>query len=310
MPVIQFGALPTFSHVVLSRFARNPLFLHMELNDPKTFNSLTPGMFQSMTSALKWCAKEKTVLAVVVSGKGRGSNLDRHVFCAGMGMSKEVTDSAFNNAGGVTLKQARQGATDNPFHFINAVIDFPKLLVAAVNGHAYGMAVTQLPLFDFVYALPQKEFRTPFSELGVCAEGCSSVTFPAILGPGLASKMLYYAEPQKSETLLPSGFISEIVQGQTSESLPTWVLNHLCDRFGSDCGDVNDPMEWTRLSYQSVLSSKALVMNNERRNYLKKVNAEELEAVARMVASPEFANGLKRFVNRQAAKKQQGSAKL
>jgi Delta3-Delta2-enoyl-CoA isomerase len=85
--------------------------------------------------------------------------------------------------------------------------------VAACNGHCFGLAVTILPLFDFVYALPGLTFRTPFSELGASLEGCSSVTFPAILGPGSASKMLYYAEPQTSENHLPSGFITEIVQG-------------------------------------------------------------------------------------------------
>ena len=201
------------------------------------------------------------------------------------------------------------------------------------------MAVTMLPLFDFVYALPGLTFRTPFSELGVCAEGCSSVTFPAILGPGLASKMLYYAEPQTSEVLLPSGFITEIVQGQDSSSLPTWVLNHLCDRMGvdgqsltsgstgamapagaspeaaeaqavfssADKGAVPDPAEWRNLSLQSMMFSKGLVMHKERRRFLREVNAKELDAVAKMVASPEFAIGLRRFVNKQLAKKQGGS---
>ncbi len=183
------------------------------------------------------------------------------------------------------------------------------------------MAVTMLPLFDFVYALPNLTFRTPFAELGVCAEGCSSVTFPAILGPGLSSKMLYYAEPQTSETLLPSGFITEIVAGQDSATLPGWVLNHLCDRLGTDgelgssssgtpsAAVVPDPQTWRNLSLQSIIASKELVMHKERRRFLHEVNAKELQAVARMVGGPEFPIGLRRFVNKQMAKKQ-GGAKL
>lgn len=98
--------------------------------------------------------------------------------------------------------------------FSSAVLRFPKLLVAAVNGPAVGVGVTLLPHCDFVFAYGGSappsgsggggeerrrggearergkaatvgnngaSFWAPFFRLAIVPEFCSSVTFPDIM---------------------------------------------------------------------------------------------------------------------------------
>ena len=69
-------------------------------------------------------------------------------------------------------------------------LDFPKPIIAAVNGPAIGASVTSATLCDALLASDTATFSTPFARLGVPPEGCSSVNFERFMGRDNANRMM------------------------------------------------------------------------------------------------------------------------
>lgn len=57
--------------------------------------------------------------------------------------------------------------------------------MAAINGPALGLGASILPLCDVVWASERAWFQTPCAALHLTPSGCSSYTFPQILGVAL-----------------------------------------------------------------------------------------------------------------------------
>lgn len=141
-------------------------------NRPEKKNAFTEQMFADVASALEEAAKDPDTIVTATTGAG-------NVFCAG----NDKTN--FRN---LTMKQIEQLLTRH----MAAFIDFPKPLVAVVNGAAVGVGTTLLPLYDLVYASEKAIFFTPFSSLGIVVEGCSSFTFPRFMGQAKAAEILLF----------------------------------------------------------------------------------------------------------------------
>ena len=74
--------------------------------------------------------------------------------------------------------------------FVSAFVEFPKPLVALCNGPAIGIAATTVGLCDLAWASDSAYFLCPFTKIAQSAEGCSSATFPKIMGNAVANEML------------------------------------------------------------------------------------------------------------------------
>lgn len=70
---------------------------------------------------------------------------------------------------------------------------------------------TRFPSLKQVYCTPHTIFRTPFMPLAFGAEGCSSLTFPTVMGPALANQLLFLDKTFPASDFVQCGFVTGIL---------------------------------------------------------------------------------------------------
>uniref|UniRef100_A0A8C3XX71 Enoyl-CoA delta isomerase 2 n=1 Tax=Catharus ustulatus TaxID=91951 RepID=A0A8C3XX71_CATUS len=165
-------------------------------NRPDRKNAINHQMYREIIKALQEAGKNDSTIAVI-TGNGdyysSGNDLNNFTNVKPGEMEKMAKDGA------VLLKE-----------FVGQFIDFPKPLIAVVNGPAIGICVTVLGLCDLVYASDRATFHSPFSQLGQSPEGCSSYLFPKIMGLAKASEMLLFNKKLTAAEACAQGLVTEV----------------------------------------------------------------------------------------------------
>jgi enoyl-CoA hydratase/carnithine racemase len=149
--------------------------LRVELNRPAKKNALTSSMYVALANIFDDAAKDDGTRVVLWHGAGDS-------FCAG----NDVEDFLKNPPGPGESPQAK---------LMNALIDFDKPLIAAVQGAAVGSGTTMLMHCDFVYAGESAKFQMPFINLAVVPEFGSSCSVPARIGHIRAAELILLGLP-------------------------------------------------------------------------------------------------------------------
>ncbi|XP_045722396.1 enoyl-CoA delta isomerase 2 isoform X1 [Mirounga angustirostris] len=238
------------------------------LNRPAKKNALNTQMYQEIMLALEAASKDDSTITVF-TGSG-------DYYSSG----NDLTNFTDIPPGGVEEK-AKNGAILLR-DFVDCFIDFPKPLVAVVNGPAVGISVTVLGLFDLVYASDRATFHTPFSHLGQTPEGCSSYTFPKIMGLAKAVEMLIFGKKLTAGEAYAQGLVTEVFPDSTFEK-----------------------EVWTRLKAYSKLPRNAMriskqIIRNHEKEKLHAINAEESSILQERWLSDECVNAVMNFLSQKA----------
>lgn len=150
----------------------------LTLDRPEALNAFNEALYDALADALLEAAEDPGVAVVLLTGSGRG-------FSAGtdlLEMHRIATDPAF--------ERGRHGFPG----LVDALVDFPKPLVVAVNGVGLGIGATILGFADLAFMSSTARLKCPFTSLGVAPEAASSYLLPRLVGRQDAAWVLLSAE--------------------------------------------------------------------------------------------------------------------
>ncbi|MCR6650911.1 MAG: enoyl-CoA hydratase [Cellvibrionaceae bacterium] len=179
------------SNWVLS--TRSQSVLELVINRPERKNALNMAMYTELAEQLRQAAEDAAVRVVVITGAGG---------CFTSGNDLE------DFARGADLHPASSPIT----RFMQALLQFPKPVIAAVDGVAIGIGTTLLLHCDLAYASPASQFRMPFVQLGLCPEYASSLLVPRLVGHLKASEWLLLGNAFSAAEAEQGGIINKVAE--------------------------------------------------------------------------------------------------
>ena len=108
-----------------------------------------------------------------------------------------------------------------------ALANFPKPLVAAVDGDAIGVGCTLLFHCDYVVATASSTLRVPFVDYGLVPDAATSILAPQRMGYGQAFRFFCLGEKLTAKQAHVHGLVSEVADDGGSETAANEVARAL-----------------------------------------------------------------------------------
>lgn len=256
------------------------------LNLEKKLNALSQELYYRLSCLMREIAARDDIYITLLTGKGRyfSAYTDPQsvppsfdAYCRLLTLTNSGVDLQISRSQPTDTdvrKHTLQGFVVNNLEITNAFYTHPKILITALNGPAIGLSAALIALSDFIYAMPHAFLLTPFTSLGLVAEGGSSRAFVQRLGISKANEALIMSKRITAEEMLHVGFINKIFDlGKDEQNkFLEEVLKYIDERLGD------------HLNSDSLLKVKALIRKPERDIMAVQSAAEVFEGLERFAA--------------------------
>ena len=237
--------------------------LTVTMNRPEKLNAWTPRMGVEMADAISAANDDNDVIAIVVTGAGRG-------FCAGADMS-EVFQAQLDG----------DEEDRTPMDWVGLMRSC-KPIVAAVNGPAIGVGLSQVMSMDHIIGAAGAKFSLRFVKVGVVPELGSSNLVPMRVGFGKASELMLTGKTILAEEAAEIGLIDQCV--------PAEQLLDAAHEMARAMGD--NPQA-------SLRFTKQLLTENMSNASLRDVQRLELQLLNQAYETPEHKEAIAAFLEKR-----------
>lgn len=190
--------------------SRDQGVLALGLNRPQKLNAITREMYATLAREINGANGDDEIGSVLIYGEGDD-------FTSG----NDLNDF---------LEHPPTGDESPVWHFLTAIRDFSKPLLAAISGRAVGVGVTMLFHCDYVIAGRNSKLSMPFVNLGLVPEAGSSYLLPSIAGHQRAAEMFMLGEVFSAQRGYEAGFINEVVDEEEVAVRAGERAKHLADQ--------------------------------------------------------------------------------
>jgi enoyl-CoA hydratase len=169
---------------------------YLYLNRPKVLNALNETMKNELIHALQETEEDHRIRVIILTGRGRG-------FCAGADLNRfiELQEGDVDHK-----KKSKFGSVDFP----RAFAQYPKPIIAAINGPSYGFGFTVTLTCDIRLASERAKFSCAFVRVGVTPEFCSTYFLPRLIGYGKAAELIFTARPFDAHEAFEIGVVNDV----------------------------------------------------------------------------------------------------
>jgi 2-(1,2-epoxy-1,2-dihydrophenyl)acetyl-CoA isomerase len=164
---------------------------------PERMNAFNAAMHADLRDALDQCERDESVRVVVLTGEGRA-------FSSGQDLT-------------VDLKRDEEGRIDlgpaltrdyNPL--VLRLSNYPKPIIAALNGPAVGASMNIALACDIIVAARSAYLQEAFSKIGLIPDAGGTWILPRLVGPKQALALMLSAEAVSAEDAQRMGLVYKV----------------------------------------------------------------------------------------------------
>jgi len=172
----------------------------LTLNRPEKLNAYTPQMGEDLVHAFRALRDEPEVRSLILTGAGRG-------FCAGV----DLEALAAMQSGAAPGPGPRLGEETFVRGFALELLEYPKPVIAAINGAAIGVGVTMVLPCDVRIAADTAKLGLTFAKLGILPGLGSTHLLPRIVGLAKAQELVLSARVIPAREAGEIGLVNRVV---------------------------------------------------------------------------------------------------